>query len=221
MFPKCYRKCSVCDSTVFEVGGFGIDSCTGCGLAVSGVIADSHGYVPSDRVFPPQLYTRRKRFKKYLQRANRSQSASTIAPDTWDYLLERAPYRSPGHVHATLKAAKHLKRKCYDSLPLICYHLCKQKVPSLSEFEMAKSMEHFETIDRALRRETMISYLFCLEYIFRKIGRVDMTVYINRIKCTKRRRLYKERLDTIFGVKTITELLLLHDSVPLHREVAT
>ena len=223
MFPKSFRKCPDCDTTVFEVHGFGIDSCTGCGLALPGAIADTKGYVPTDRVFPTQLYTRRKRFKKYLQRANRAQSANTIDPDTWQYLLDRAPFRDAAHVHATLKAAKHLKKKCYDSIPLLCSHLCPGQVPSLSEAEMQESLRHFDEIDRALRNETMISYLYCLEYIFRKIGRDDMTQYVNRIKCQKRRRAYKQRLDHIFQPDDLYSVadLLANTAVPLHREVST
>ena len=223
MIPKSYRTCVSCGSTVFEVGGFGLDSCTGCGLGTKGLIADTYGYIPTDRMFPTQLYTRRKRFKKYLQRANRSQSSNTIAPETWQYLLDRAPFRDAAHVHATLKAAKHLKRKCYDSIPLLCSHLCDMEVPSLTEPEMHLAMRHFDTIDAALRDVTMISYLYCLEYIFRKIGRDDMTAYINRIKCVKRRRAYRQRLDHIFEPDDIyTVADRLRDStVPLHREVST
>ncbi len=59
-------------------------------------------------------------------------------------------------------------------------------------------MDHFNVIDRTLRQESMVSYLFCLEFILKRIGRGDMVPYINRIKCSKRRHKYNERLRRMF-----------------------
>ena len=60
------------------------------------------------------------------------------------------------------------------------------------------ALEHFKTIDIAFREGPFVSYLFCLEYILKKLGRDDMCMYINRIQCCKRRAAYKVRLDSIF-----------------------
>ena len=189
----------MCGCAIFDVGGFGMDSCTGCGMTTTGVIADMGSYWPRDRIMPRQVYTRRKRFKKYLQRANRQQSANTVPEETWRYLMARAPFRTPGAVYACLKGARQLKRKCYDSMPLICSHLCEQPVPSLDEMEVKLALELFDRIDAAVSKEgPFISYLYCLEYILSLLDRRDMVVYLNQIKCEKRRRAYKERLDKIF-----------------------
>ena len=214
MHPK---KCE-CGATVFEVGGFGMDFCTRCGLGTRGEIADTHGYVPKDRAMTYTVYTRRKRFRKYLMRANRTQSLNTVPQETWEYLLDRRPFRDAGHVHRALKKAKHLKKKCYDSLPFMCSHLCDCTVPRLVPKEIHRAMELFDLIDRQLNGQTMISYLYCLEYILLEIGRGDMIPFINRIKCEKRRRHYKERLDHMFrvGLTTpITSMLLRDYAVPL------
>ena len=157
-----------------------------------------NSYWPRDRIMPRQIYTRRKRFRKYLQRANRQQSANTVPEETWVYLMDRQPFRNAGAVYACLKSARHLSRKCYDSLPLICHHLCKEPVPSLSEKEVNVAMDLFDRIDQSVEKGPFISYLYCLEYILRQLGREDMVAYINHIKCAKRRRAYKQRLDGIF-----------------------
>ena len=161
-------------------------------------------------------YTRRKRFRKYLLRANRNQSANTVPPETWEYLMQFAPFRSPGDLHRCLKAAKHLRRKCYDSMPLMCTHLCEGTVPSLASAEITRAMHYFDTIDRTLRanNEPMISYLFCLEFVLRKLGREDMLVFINRIKCPKRRHRYHDRLTDIFGQTTDQNVARLMMNVP-------
>ncbi len=42
-----------------------------------------------------------------------------------------------------------------------------------------------------------------LEYILKKIGRVDVVAFLNKIQCPKRRDKYKLRLDSILGDNTI------------------
>ena len=208
------KNCRSCRGRAFEVGGFGLDVCLNCGVARPGVIADHNPYVLRDRIVSQTTYTRRKRFKKYLNRANRKQSANTVPCDTWAYLIDRGPYQNPGQVHRALKTAKHLKRKCYDSLPLFCMHLCEGlTVPRLSDSNIASAMSLFDVIDRKLDRDSMISYLFCLEYILGKIGRADMLPYISRIKCTRRRGHYKTRLDQMFCNSSVLDLM--NNTVPL------
>jgi hypothetical protein len=193
------KKC-VCGSEHFQETGFGLEYCLVCGTARSGAFGDTANiYWRQDRVMPKQYYTRLKRFKKYLKRASREQSVGTVPQETWEYLLARGPYRSARHVQLTLKAARNLKRKCYDSLPLLTASLCPDvKVPSLMEFEKRRAIELFGQIDRAVGEGPFISYLFCLEYILRKMGRSDMCPFLNRIQCNKRRADYQRRLDTIF-----------------------
>ena len=185
----------------FLEGGFGLDICLVCGLCKKGAITELQQYISSDRTMTSCTYTRKKRFRKYLMRANRNQSANTVAPETWEHLMKFAPFGTPGELHRCLKAAKHLKRKCYDCMPLMCAHLCTGKVPSLSQAEFHRALVNFNTIDRTLRdtQQPMISYLFCLEFILKKIGRDDMVPYINRIKCSKRRQTYSARLRRIFA----------------------
>lgn len=210
------KNCPNCRGNRFEMLGFGLDVCMYCGTSVPGLISDHNPYVLRDRIVAQTTYTRRKRFRKYLHRANRAQSASTVPCETWEYLMERGPYQNPGQVHRALKAAKHLKRKCYDSLPLLCTYLCDGlKVPRLTEPDLANAMRLFDIIDRRLARDSMISYLYCLEYILAKIGRSDMLHYINRIKCSKRRGRYKERLDRLFSDHSLSVVDLLRDTVAL------
>lgn len=182
-----------------------------CGLCQPGAITELNQYVSADRIMPSSCYTKRKRFKKYLMRANRNQSANTVPPETWRYLIRHGPYKRPEELYRRLKAAKGLKRKCYDSLPLMCSHLCSTKVPSLTSDEINHAMRQFDIIDRHIQRngEPMISYLFCLEFILRKMNRFDMIVFINRIKCPKRRRMYHERLTSMFASEKVDVVELL------------
>jgi len=88
-------------------------------------------------------YTRLKRFKKYLNRSTMSQSQNSIPAATWDYLLAGSPYSGPDAIVRRLKKApKHIRKKCYDSLPLLVHHLCPDiRVPRLSEHEKKLAIE--------------------------------------------------------------------------------
>lgn len=157
-------------------------------------------------------YTRLKRFKKYLNRASRAQSQNSVPETTWNYLLEFAPYKNPAAVVRRLKKApKNVRKKCYDSLPLIVHHLCPtHTVPSLSETEKQHAIRVFKRLDQAYDEgEPFVSYLFALEFILEYIGRADMLPYINKIRCRNRRALYRTRLQRIFNNK----LQLFDDSL--------
>ena len=192
------KLCPCGNKSHFIQTGFGLDTCVQCGLCRRGSFAELNQYVSADRIMHSCTYTKRKRFKKYIMRTNRHQSVNTVPPETWSYLIQHGPYKTPEELHRQLKRAKGLKRKCYDSIPLMCAHLCNQPVPSLTSEEIKRAMYYFDTIERHLHGEPMISYLFCLEFILRKLDRTDMIAFINRIKCPKRRRTYHERLTNIF-----------------------
>ena len=72
-----------------------------------------------------------------------SQSQSSIPPATWDYLLQNAPYSSPQAIVRRLKKApKSVRKKCYDSLPLLVHHLCpKRTVPRPVPFHLVEPDE--------------------------------------------------------------------------------
>jgi len=200
MMSPWETPCTSCDKTSFVEGGFGIDVCLSCGTGKPGAIACAVSTIwGQDRVLPKQCYTRTKRFKKYLFRAMRLQSATTVPEETWRYLFAHGPYRDAKHVQRTLKQA-HLKRKCYDSLPFLTCVLCPHlEVPTMTEVEKNSALRMFRRIDNAIKSGPFVSYLYCLEYILDRLGRSDVCSYINRIKCPKRRAAYKVRLDTIFG----------------------
>ena len=130
-----------------------------------------------------------------------NQSQNSIPRTTWDYLLDGAPYKSPGAVVRRLKKApKKIRKKCYDSLPLLVHHLCpKCKVPTLNEKEKTAAVRAFMTLDRAYNEgEPFVSYLYALEFILELIGRSDMLPFINKISCRKRRSAYRHRLQHVF-----------------------
>ena len=195
------EPCTGCDNRFFENGGFGMVFCLRCGLGKHVSIFDSfqNQYLYQDRIPGQQSYTRLKRFKKYLCRAMRRQSSCTVPRETWDYLLAHRPYRNSKHIQLTLKRARNLKRKCYDSLPFLTSLLCPHiTVPELRERERVRAIHMFNTIDAAIKTGPFVSYLFCLEYILKKLGRQDLCEHINMIQCPKRRAAYQQRLDTIF-----------------------
>ena len=177
-----------------------MDFCLTCGLGMQTMIDNGQStYTYQDRIPGHQSYTRLKRFKKYLCRAMRQQSSCTVPRETWDYLLAHRPYRTTKHIQLTLKRARHLKRKCYDSLPFLTSLLCPHiKVPHLQEEEKAKAIQMFNTIDAAIQVGPFVSYLFALEYILELIGRSDMLPFINKIQCRKRRHAYRCRLRKIY-----------------------
>ena len=72
------------------------------------------------------------------------------------------------------------------------------KVPAITEPEKQRALDLFRKIDAAVRTGPFISYLFCLEYILKKMGRDDVCLHLNQIQCPKRREAYQKRLDTIF-----------------------
>ena len=152
-------------------------------------------------LYAPATYTRLKRFKKYLQRASMTQCASTIPKETWDYLLAGAPYKKPAAIVRRLKKARHIRKKCYDSLPFLTQMLCPDiDVPNLSEGDKQRAVWYFKKLDSAYcNGEAFVSYLYALEYIIELIGRQDVLPYINKISCRKRRANYRRRLQTILG----------------------
>ena len=83
---------------------YGSYVCPTCGVEnVSFIVVDS--YTPSTPL-RQNTYTRMKRFRKYLQRAAMHQSAVSVPDQTWKYLLDRGPYRSPACIVRQLKKAR-------------------------------------------------------------------------------------------------------------------
>ena len=200
--------CPHCGPNHVRETGYGTLVCTRCGVEnftwiLSARSSNSPYSVP---LHSQATYTRLKRFRKYLQRASMQQSATTIPADTWDYLLAGCAgsktYRSPGNIVRRLKKApKHIRKKCYDSLPLLVKMLCPHiDVPRLTESDKLNALTAFRKLDSAYNQgEPFVSYLFALEYILRLIGRADMLPFINKICCRKRRDAYRRRLNKIFS----------------------
>ena len=194
--------CADCNVPLVETE-YGSQVCTSCGVenfkSILTSSASTQAYcVP---LCSTATYTRLKRFKKYLNRSTMSQSQNSIPPVTWDYLLAGSPYSSPQAIVRRLKKApKSVRKKCYDSLPLLVHHLCpKYKVPRLNEIEKMLAIRAFLVLERAYQEgEQFVSYLYALEYILQLIGRTDMLPCINKISCKKRRSAYKLRLNRIF-----------------------
>ena len=187
-----------CGSTVLHQMQNGTAVCTNCGILMGNMPFMVHTYVSTVPLYQNQIYTRRKRFRKYLQRASRNQSMSTVPEETWRYLIRRGPYAGLKGILRALKRSK-LRRKCYDSLPLMCEHLCENSVPFLDESEKSEAMLLFDVIDKALQPpKQFVSYVYALEYILRRLGRPDMIPFINTIQCRKRRQKHNSLLDSIF-----------------------
>ena len=206
-------KCKACSILCVQTG-YGSMVCPWCGREDFRTIYDSHNAYCAYSVplVPPATYTRMKRFRKYLQRAARQQSTSTVPPGTWDYLFAGKPYSCPGAILRRLKRApKHICKKCYDSLPYLTAALCPQiTVPCINENEKEQALQMFTRIDCAIRSGPFVSYLYCLEYILKRLHRSDICEHINCIQCPKRRATYKFRLDKIFGAdghETIEDIL--------------
>ena len=174
--------------------------CTMCGTENPGYLSPADNGVWTCVLVPTQTYTRLKRFRKYLGRASKAQTASSIPSATWEYLIKHGPYKTPGSIVRTLKAAgKRLKKKCYDSLPLLCEQLADIRVPSLTDQDRFWAVTAFKKLDTAYSKgEPFVSYLYALEYILVHIGRSDVLPFINKIQCRKRRHRYKLRLDKIY-----------------------
>ena len=190
----CKRDC------IWAEFGSGHSTCTECGNIQFSGYFDADAWRPSENLVPRVTYTRRKRFKKYMARACQQQSSSTVPDATWKYLLDRAPYRSPQHIVRTLKKAKGLKKKCYDSLPVLTANLCDVDVPTLTDTDTDACYRLFDVIDQAVPQgQPFVSYMFTLEYILHKIDRTDVLPYLSRIQCRKRRVHYNGVLDGIFG----------------------
>ena len=99
------------------------------------------------------------------------------------------------------KAPKKIRKKCYDSLPLLCKMLCPHiSVPRLTESDKLRAMNAFRKLDAAYNNgEPFVSYLYALEFILQHIGRSDVLPFINKICCRNRRTAYRARLNKIFS----------------------
>ena len=186
---------------------YGTLVCTRCGVEnFTWILSAQSSYSPYCVPLQSQAtYTRTKRFRKYLLRASMQQSAATIPESTWDYLLKGCkdkPYRSPASIVRRLKTApKHIRKKCYDSLPLLVKMLCPHiSVPQLTESDKLCAMTAFRKLDSAYKNgEPFVSYLYALEFILQHIGRSDVLPFINKICCRTRRSAYRLRLKKIFS----------------------
>lgn len=199
------RVCPTCKHHAFwEMHYNGKASCTACGVLAEAWAFEgfqtsfAHGYSPLSTLQQNQAYTRTKRFVKYLNRASMKQSMNSVPDATWRFLLKHAPYRDPAHILRTLKKAK-IKRKCYDCLPLLTFHLCPGcTVPRISDDEQKRALDFFEVIDLAFpQKGSFMSYLYVLEFVLVSIGRADVLPFISRIQCQKRRAKYSIRLAAI------------------------
>ena len=195
------ERCEACVNVLVQTS-YNSLVCPRCGVENFAALFDpqrayGHYCVP---LYPPATYTRCKRFRKYLLRAGQEQSASSIPPGTWEYLLDRTPFSSPGAIIRCLKSApRTINKKCYDSLPMLTRFLCPDmQVPMLRENDKYQAMSAFQKLDDAyMRGEPFVSYLYALEYILELVGRADILPFINKIQCRKRRRAYRYRLDAI------------------------
>ena len=195
------QSCPNCetDNVVWDYMGSGIRFCTTCGGMSKGNFEEFDTWSPNEQM-NRTCYTRLKRFRKYLSNACQMQSTTNVPNETWQYLIDHGPYSRPAQIIRTLKRSK-LKRKCYDSLPMLSRHLCTQlEVPTLNPIEFRKALEHFAAVDDHYKEETsFISYLYVLEYILHKIERQDLCPFLSRIQCRTRRVKYNLLLDKIFG----------------------
>ena len=191
------NTCEQCGKTRFDFFGSGLWSCVGCGdTRFLGFDVDQELWSPNEKLQPRSNYTRQKRFRKYLNRACRIQSSNTVPDATWEYLFAKGPYNGPRDVVHTLKKSK-LKRKCYDSLPLLVNYLCPDLVvPRWSGNRRSSSSEKSDKL-AARPLQPFCSYLYVLEYILYALGRSDMVPYCSRIQCRKRREKYRLLLNSV------------------------
>ena len=192
--PCCTRRC------VRTTPHSGSEVCTSCGAEKQVFDCTTVQYVyPRNHEIcyrKKQPYARSKRFAKYLARAGREQNLSSIPNETWSYLMKHGPYHGPADILFVLKRSS-LKTKCYDSLPLLTKQLCSCSVPLLTNMESLRAMDEFNYIESQFPRGAkFVSYLYLLEYILVLIGRSDILPFLNRIQCTKRRRIYDERITS-------------------------
>ena len=177
--------------------------CRTCGIEQFGMMLPVWNQWSPNETVNQVTYTRRKRFKKYLQRASKHQSNNSIPRETWEYLFKNAPYSDVGGIIHALKRGK-LRKKCYDSLPLIATALLDTPVPNLTEQEKNRALGIFELVDNDYSHdEPFCSYLYILEYILIHIGRSDVVAFLNKIQCPKRRDKYKRRLDSIIAINAL------------------
>ena len=194
--PGCGKRSGI---RVTDIGSL---VCTYCGTEEFDFLNAMYGRqlpycVP---LMPTVSYTRSKRFRKYLQRASMQQSGNSVPEATWKYLFEGGPYSNPGAIVRHLKRApKHIRKKCYDSLPLLTKTLCPHvQVPTLSEKDKNQALAAFRTLDDAYNQgEPFVSYLYALKFILKRIGRGDVLPFLNKIQCKKRRFAYQRRLQKI------------------------
>ena len=83
----------------------------------------------------------------------------------------------------------------------LCDHI---KVPDISAEECREALELFSVIDRNYddSKCAFVSYIFILEYILEFMGRRDMLPFLSRIQCSKRRAVYRRKLDQLFIFST-------------------
>ncbi len=134
---------------VWDYMGSGIKFCTTCGAMSRGTFEEYDIWSPNEQL-TRSCYTRSKRFQKYLANACHMQTSSSVPNVTWEHLINHGPYSRPSQIIRTLKKSK-LKRKCYDSLPIMTKHMCPHlSVPELTYEDAEEGLKLFKRIEVGL-----------------------------------------------------------------------
>lgn len=182
-----------CGAGAIRVDGF--ELCARCGIMRGRIFEPTPRMVSREMSRPP--YSRAKRFMRLLH--NSWGSRSTRCPDS---LLEALCTRDPQtvkQIRTFIKYSSPKQHKRYDSLANLAIQLLDHRPLPLSQEQITAARRIFQQIEMKFNSigGCFPAYSWIIEHILKRFSRPDLVIYLNLLKCPKRRGQYYARYGAI------------------------
>ena len=182
-----------CGAGAIRVDGF--ELCAMCGIMRCRIFEAAQRKACREMSRPP--YSRAKRFMRLLH--NSWGSRSTRCPDS---LLKALCARDPHtvkQIRAFIKHSSPKQHKRYDSLANLAIKLLDHRPLPLSQEQITAARRIFQQIEMKfnLIGGCFPAYSWIIEHILKRFSRPDLVIYLNLLKCPRRRGQYSARYGAI------------------------
>ena len=148
-------------------------------------------------------YCRRKRFDRILANSY-GHRVPRVCAGLVDLIL-KSNCETTKDILAVMKNSRVRAFKRYDSLALLTRQLTDARPLPLSVREHRWCVCRFREVERRYvnLRGTFPAYAFIVELCLKSLGRSDLLVYVNLLRCRRRRVLYGRQYGAIFNTRDI------------------
>ena len=188
--------CSASNSCAYSCGFL---TCLSCGLTFPHRPQRMSGYSNTLTCLSRPPYSRSKRFDRIL-----SNSYGARVPRIADALIEaiiRAKCDTASSMYDLMRQSSDRQFKRYDALSFLVMNLTNSRITPLTINQHSWCKRCFQNVlaVHANTKTTFPAYSFLVEQCLLALGRADLIVYINSLKCRRRRRYYESTYGYIFN----------------------